>query len=108
MTVLSSWKHHFAPRHAMSRRLRHDRDGRTPERHFLSVEIEHDSVESARLAGAYDVKRELLGFRGELRLQVRASETQTGWKCAVLRVFDQLLDAAGGGDGAADFDHRHA
>ena len=50
-----------------------------------------------RLAGGYDVKSERLNFAGELRLQARASRTQTGWKSIVLRAFDPLLDAKGAG-----------
>jgi hypothetical protein len=52
---------------------------------------------SVRLAGNYDTSRERLNFNGELRLQARASQTQTGWKRLVLRVFDPLLDAPGAG-----------
>lgn len=57
------------------------------------------SVEGAavRLAGNYDVRRELLDFAGELRLQARASQTQTGWKRFVLKVFDPMLDGKGAG-----------
>lgn len=57
------------------------------------------SVEGAnvRLAGNYDVKRELLDFKGELRLRARASQTQTGWKRLVLKVFDPMLDAKDAG-----------
>jgi len=50
-----------------------------------------------RLAGGYDVKSERLDFRGTLRLQARASQTQTGWKSLVLKVFDPLLDGDGAG-----------
>lgn len=50
-----------------------------------------------RLAGTYDTQRELLDFKGTLRLQAKASETQTGWKSLVLKVFDPLLDAKGAG-----------
>ena len=46
-----------------------------------------------RLAGSYDVATERLDFAGTLRLQARASRTQTGWKSIVLRLFDPLLDA---------------
>ena len=45
-----------------------------------------------RLAGHYGIKDERLDFRGELRLQARASETMTGWKSWLLKVFDPLLD----------------
>ena len=57
------------------------------------------SVEGAnvRLAGSYDVRRESLDFRGELRLQARASQTQTGWRRTILKIFDPLLDAPGAG-----------
>ena len=57
------------------------------------------SVEGAtvQLAGSYDTTREVLDFRGELRLQARASQTQTGWKRFVLKVFDPLLDGPGAG-----------
>ena len=50
-----------------------------------------------RLAGSYDVKSEQLNFAGTLRLQARASQTQTGWKSMVLKVFDPLLDAQDAG-----------
>ena len=50
-----------------------------------------------RLAGHYDVASERLNFAGELRLQARASRTQTGWKSIMLRAFDPLLDAKGAG-----------
>jgi hypothetical protein len=52
---------------------------------------------SVRLAGSYDTQRELLNFQGELRLQAKASQTQTGWKRIVLKVFDPLLDGPGAG-----------
>jgi hypothetical protein len=60
----------------------------------LSFNVEGASV---RLAGSYDVKREWLDFSGELRLQASASQTQTGWKRLLLRVFDPMLDAPGAG-----------
>jgi hypothetical protein len=50
-----------------------------------------------RLAGRYDVTTERMNFTGELRLQARASQTQTGWKSVLLRVFDPLLDGKGAG-----------
>lgn len=52
---------------------------------------------TVRLAGLYDVKREVMDFRGELRLQAKASQTQTGWKRFVLKVFDPMLDGKGAG-----------
>jgi hypothetical protein len=71
----------------------HLRDARLQLR-SLTFSVEGATV---RLAGAYDVKRELLDFSGELRLQARASQTQTGWKRTILRVFDPLLDAPDAG-----------
>jgi len=50
-----------------------------------------------RLEGAYDTRREWLDFKGSLRLQARASQTQTGWKSLVLKVFDPMLDEKGAG-----------
>jgi hypothetical protein len=50
-----------------------------------------------RLGGTYGVQSGRLDFGGTLRLQARASRTQTGWKSLVLRVFDPLLDGAGAG-----------
>lgn len=50
-----------------------------------------------RLAGSYDTDRELLNFKGELRLDAKASRTQTGWKRLVLKIFDPMLDGEGAG-----------
>ena len=50
-----------------------------------------------RLAGSYDVPSERLNFAGTLRLQARASQTQTGWKSLVLKVFDPMLDGKDAG-----------
>jgi hypothetical protein len=50
-----------------------------------------------RLEGSYDTRREWLDFKGSLRLQARASETQTGWRSLVLKLFDPLLDGQGAG-----------
>ena len=50
-----------------------------------------------RLAGTYSVPTERLNFAGTLRLQARASQTQTGWKSLVLKLFDPLLDGDGAG-----------
>jgi hypothetical protein len=57
------------------------------------------SVDGAnvRLTGHYDTGSEALNFEGELRLQARASQTQTGWKRLVLKIFDPLLDDKGAG-----------
>jgi len=57
------------------------------------------SVEGAnvRLTGHYDTAKERLDFQGELRLQAKASQTQTGWKRFVLKIFDPMLDGPGAG-----------
>jgi hypothetical protein len=57
------------------------------------------SVEGAtvRLTGNYDTASELLNFTGELRLQAKVSQTQTGWKRLVLKIFDPMLDGDGAG-----------
>lgn len=60
----------------------------------LTFSVEGASV---RLAGVYDTKREVIDLQGELRLQARASQTQTGWKRTILKLFDPLLDAPGAG-----------
>ena len=60
----------------------------------LTFSVEGASVS---LAGSYDIQRELLDFKGELRLRAKASQTQTGWKSLVLKVFDPLLDAPDAG-----------
>jgi hypothetical protein len=60
----------------------------------LTFSVEGASV---RLAGRYDIERETLDFRGELRLRARASQTQTGWRRFVLKVFDPMLDAPDAG-----------
>ena len=50
-----------------------------------------------RLAGTYAVQTGQLDFKGTLRLQARASRTQTGWRSLLLRVFDPLLDGKDAG-----------
>jgi AsmA-like C-terminal region len=60
----------------------------------LTFEIEGATVE---LTGNYDAARELLDFQGELRLQAKASQTQTGWRRLVLRIFDPMLEGKGAG-----------
>lgn len=50
-----------------------------------------------RLAGTYRIRPETLDFKGELRLQARASQTMTGWKSLVLKLFDPMLDGEGAG-----------
>jgi hypothetical protein len=57
------------------------------------------SVDGAnvRLAGQYDIAAERLNFAGELRLRAKASQTQTGWKRFVLKIFDPLVDGKDAG-----------
>jgi hypothetical protein len=62
--------------------------------HGLNFRVQGAEV---RLAGNYNVASERLDFAGTLRLQARASRTQTGWKSLVLRVFDPMLDAKDAG-----------
>jgi hypothetical protein len=45
------------------------------------------------LTGRYAVRSEQLDFRGELRLQAKMSQTQTGWKSLVLKMFDPIFDS---------------
>lgn len=52
---------------------------------------------TVQLAGDYDIKRERLDFSGELRLQAKVSQTQSGWKRFVLKLFDPMLDGPGAG-----------
>lgn len=65
----------------------------------LAVKSMTFQVEGAqvRLAGVYDVNREVLDFAGELRLRAKASQTQTGWKSIFLKLFDPLLSRDGAG-----------
>jgi hypothetical protein len=60
----------------------------------LTFRVEGATV---RLNGNYDTNTELLNFKGELRLQAKASQTQTGWKRLVLKIFDPMLDGEGAG-----------
>jgi hypothetical protein len=60
----------------------------------LTFEVEGAQV---ALAGTYGVRSEQLDFRGELRLRAKMSQTQTGWKSLVLKVFDPLFDKDGSG-----------
>ena len=62
-------------------------------RGMLAVKSLTFQVEGAqvRLAGAYDVRRETLDFAGELRLKAKVSETQTGWKSIVLKIFNPIF-----------------
>jgi hypothetical protein len=60
----------------------------------LTFQVEGAQV---RLAGGYNVRNETLDFAGELRLQAKASQTQTGWKSMLLKLFDPLLSRDGAG-----------
>ncbi len=60
----------------------------------LTFDVEGAQVS---LAGTYGVRSEQLDFRGELRLRAKMSQTQTGWKSLVLKVFDPLFDKEGSG-----------
>jgi hypothetical protein len=65
----------------------------------MSVQGMQFSVQGAQvhLDGSYNVATEALAFEGSLRLQARASRTQTGWRSIVLKVFDPFLDGDGAG-----------
>jgi hypothetical protein len=49
------------------------------------------------IAGTYDLRREILDFRGHLLLDASLAETTTGWKAAVARVAQPLFRRPGGG-----------
>jgi len=65
----------------------------------LSLESLTFAVDGAqvRLGGTYGVRSERLDFRGQLRLRATVSQTQTGWKSLVLKVFDPLFRKDGAG-----------
>lgn len=50
-----------------------------------------------RLAGSYGLRGERLGFTGELRLQAKISQTQTGFKSVLLKVIDPFFSKHGVG-----------
>ena len=50
-----------------------------------------------RLAGAYDLVPETLNFRGTLFLDVKVSQTVTGFKSVLLKIVDPLFKREGGG-----------
>ncbi len=50
-----------------------------------------------RLAGAYDLVPETLNFTGTLFLDVKVSETTTGFKSVLLKIVDPLFRREGGG-----------
>ena len=61
-----------------------------------SLSFRVDGAE-VQLAGYYDARSEVLDFSGALRLQAPISQTQTGWKSVVLKVFDPLFRRDGAG-----------
>jgi hypothetical protein len=50
-----------------------------------------------KLAGTYELRSEMLDFRGSLLLDAKISETQTGVKSLLLKVVDPLFKRDGGG-----------
>ena len=50
-----------------------------------------------QIAGTYDLKRELLDFRGNLLLDASLAETTTGWRAVLARVVQPLFRRPGGG-----------
>jgi hypothetical protein len=50
-----------------------------------------------QIAGTYDIRRELLDFRGHLLLDAGLAETTTGWKAVAARVAQPLFRRPGGG-----------
>ena len=49
------------------------------------------------IAGTYDLRREILDFRGHLLLDASLAETTSGWKAVVARVTQPLFRRPGGG-----------
>jgi hypothetical protein len=49
------------------------------------------------IAGTYDLRRELLDFRGHLLLDASLAETTTGWKAVAARIAQPLFRRPGGG-----------
>ena len=52
---------------------------------------------TVQLNGHYVLKGGALDFRGTVRLDARASQTMTGWKSWVTKVFDPILAKDGAG-----------
>jgi hypothetical protein len=50
-----------------------------------------------QIAGTYDIRRELLDFRGHLLLDAGLAETTTGWKAVAAKVAQPLFRRPGGG-----------
>jgi hypothetical protein len=53
------------------------------------------------LAGTYNLRREILNFKGMLSMDATISETQKGWKRLILKPFDPVFGKKGGGGGTA-------
>jgi hypothetical protein len=51
---------------------------------------------NVRLAGTYDLRRELLSFNGTLLMDAPISATQTGWKRWAMKMLDPLFAKKGG------------
>jgi hypothetical protein len=64
--------------------------------HLPSVQFAVRGAE-VRLAGSYELRGERLGFIGELRLQAKVSQTQTGFKSVLLKVIDPFFSKHGAG-----------
>jgi hypothetical protein len=52
---------------------------------------------AVHLAGHYSLRGEALDFEGELRLQAKVSQTQTGFKSLLLKVVDPFFSKHGAG-----------
>jgi len=50
-----------------------------------------------RLDGRYSLKSEALGFKGNLLLDAKVSQTVSGWKSLLLKIADPLFNRDGGG-----------
>jgi AsmA-like C-terminal region len=50
-----------------------------------------------QIAGTYDVRREILDFRGNLLLDATLAETTSGWKAVLGRIGEPLFRRPGGG-----------
>jgi hypothetical protein len=50
-----------------------------------------------QIAGTYDLRREVLDFRGHLLLDASLAETTTGWKAVAATIAQPLFSRPGGG-----------
>lgn len=53
---------------------------------------------TVKLAGMYGLRHETLDFRGNLLMDAKVSQTQTGWKALLLKVVDPLFRSGGRSD----------